>query len=93
MSGLLDTRDIRASVWVFPTKSNAKIAIDEETILKRRSHCNLNHHLSHAMTANKPAKKCILFGLFSRLCRCCGCAEFACSVFNTTQNNAQYAKI
>ena len=24
---LLDSRDIRASVWVFPTKSNAKIAI------------------------------------------------------------------
>ena len=27
VSRLLDSRDIRASVWVFPTKSNAKIAI------------------------------------------------------------------
>ena len=50
-------------------------------------------NISHAMTANKPAKKCILFDLFARLCRCCGCAELASSVFNTMQNSAQYAKI
>ena len=52
-------------------------------------------NISHAMTANKPATKCAtrsgcLFGLFSRLCRCCSCAELASSVVNTTQNNYQY---
>ena len=51
-------------------------------------------NVSHAMTANKPAKKCILFGLFSRLCRCCGCAELAshakqCSICEDLMENVQ----
>ena len=48
MPRLLDSRDIRASNWVFPTKSNVKIAID----------ISIKFYVCHAMMANNLATKC-----------------------------------